>query len=357
MSRLATASFEDLPEEIALQILTHLEFYDNASASQVCKKWKLLCEDQSIWQKINLSYRRVPAKFIEKALRLGCQYLGLHGTRITNLPGPISFAASNQLKYLSISDSDFENLNHEVSMENLLGATQSLEKLSIVCHWNNINFQPNIIQNIQTLTILRIATHRVALSTETVKLIFTNFLELTEVSLLNYDMSVEALSFVCNNLTSKVKKLCLFRDSFPNGFDILEDEHVIAITNRCPSLEELDLGGSKGTNFTELALYAIIEKLQNLVKLRLPNFGGKFSEKVLLELGSMPNLKCLNIRQYSRDDHVVKVLVKNFPNLKINEAGTFGIAYPEGSNNNFSNNQRLWDIQCKPTNDFYARYG
>ena len=357
MSKLATASFEDLPEEIALQILTHLEFYDNASASQVSKSWKLLCEDQSIWKKINLSYRTVPAKFIEKALRLGCQYLGLCGTEITNLPGPNSFSASNQLKYLSISEAYFCQLTKltKVSMENLLGATQCLEKLSIVCHSNNFNFQPNIFQNNQTLSVLRIAGHR-SLSTETVKLIFTNCLELTEVNLFDCDISVEALSFVCNNLTSKVKKLCLFREIRDNRdsrrFDILEEKHVISITNRCPSLEELDLGGNKGTNFTELSLSAIIEKLQNLVKLRLPRPGGNFSEKVLLEfLGSMPNLKYFQINPWSRENPVVKVLVKKFPNLKINE-GTFDIADPYPDSFVSSNNQRLWDIQCMPTNDF-----
>ena len=77
MSKLTTASFDDLPEEIILQIFTNLEFYDNASASQVCKRWKLLCEDQFLWLKLNLNDRRVPAKFIEKAMKHGCQYLGL----------------------------------------------------------------------------------------------------------------------------------------------------------------------------------------------------------------------------------------------------------------------------------------
>ena len=341
MSKLPTASIEDLPEEITLQILTHLEFSDNASASQVCKRWKLLCEDQSIWQKINLSGRTVPAKFIEKALRLGCQYLGLNQSRITNLnfQDPNSFSASNQLKYLSISDDLLPY--YGFSMKNLIGATQTLEKLSIERNWTN--FQPNIIQNNQTLTVLRI-TGLISLSTEMVKVISTNCLELTEVSLdIGGGVSDEALSFFCNNLTSKIKKL----DLFSNRFDMFKDEHVIAITNRCPSLEELALSG-RGTHFSELALSAIIEKLQNLVKLRLPNSGGNFSEKVLLELGSMPNLKYLQVR-FTKNLAIRSKMVKNLPNLKINEK-PFKIADPDTSN------QRLWDIQCKPTNDFYETF-
>ena len=85
-------------------------------------------------------------------------------------------------------------------------------------------------------------------------------------------MSVEALSFLCNNLPCKIKKLSLSNIFAVNSKDyILEDEHVIAVTNRCPELEELDLGGRDENFISEVALAAIIEKLQNLVKLKLPN--------------------------------------------------------------------------------------
>ena len=88
-----------------------------------------MSEDQSLWQKINLVGCFVPAKFIEKALRHGCQYLNLRGIEIESVPGPDSFSVKNQLKYLSISCYD--------EHENLLGATELLEKLKS-------NFQSNV---------------------------------------------------------------------------------------------------------------------------------------------------------------------------------------------------------------------
>jgi hypothetical protein len=295
ISKLPTASFEDLPDEIILQIFTHLEFYDNASASQVCKKWKWLSEDQFIWQKVKLDGKQVPAKFIEKALRHGCQYLGLRGTEITNVSDPNSFSVSNQLKYLSISCENYFASHHEVLMENLLGATQSLEKLSIQCDREyNFHFQPtSIIQNNQTLTVLRISSLK-SLNFETVQLIFTNCLQLTEVSLTDCSMSVEALSFLCNNLTSKLKKLSLFCIcAFDSEDCILGDEHVIAITNCCPQLEELDLGGQENV-ISEVALSTIIEKLPNLVMLKLPNTA-QIEFPNLLRVRSMPKLKYLRV--------------------------------------------------------------
>ena len=379
MSKLATASFEDLPQETALQILKHLEFYDNASASQVCKRWKLICEDQSIWEKINLSDREVPAKFIEKALRLGCQYLRLCGTEITKVPDPNSFSASNQLKYLSISCDNYFASHHEVLMKDLLGATQSLEKLSIRCDREyNFNFQPNIIQNCQTLTVLRINSHK-SLNFETIKLIFTNCLELTEVSLADCGMPIEALSFLCNNLTSKIKKLSLFRIyAFDSEDQILEDEHVIVVTNRCPKLEELDLGGHEN-GISELALSAIIEKSQNLVKLKL-SYTDQIPFEKLLNLGSMPHLKYLRVDvgvdrnplqyfldnpeekidtlpqkldEWSRENPLIKALMKNLPNLKINEGPKLEIAVPDPR---FLSIDWLWEILCKPTGDFYEPF-
>ena len=369
MAELPSVGFEDMPDEIILQIFKHLGLYDNDASSQVCKRWKLLSEDASLWQKINLGGRQVPAKFIEKALRHGCQYLSLHGTEIENVPGPNSFSVKNQLKYLSIS-CDEEHEHHEVLMKNLLGATQLLEKLSIECDREcGFYFQPNIIQNNQTLTVLRISSLK-SLNFETVQLIFTNCLQLTEVSLMHCSMSVEALSFLCNNLTSKLKKLSLFRISaFDSEEYILGDEHVTAITNCCPQLEELDLGGHEDV-ISEVALSTIIEKLPNLVMLKLPNTA-QIEFPNLLRVRSMPNLKYLRVHvddfigflssgrsldsiddrfdELERETPFVKALVKNLPNLKINE-GQFDIAHPDPC---ILSNQRLWEIECKSTHDFY----
>ena len=370
-----TVSFEDFPDEIILQIFKHLkDFCYNASATQVCKRWKLISEDQSLWQKINLTCKEVPAKFIEKALGHGCQYLGLCGTEITDVPGPNSFSVSNQLKYLSISCDNHFASQHEVLMKNLLDSTQVLEKLSIqCCRKSAFHFQPSIIQNNQTLTILRIKSLK-SLNFETVQLIFTNCLQLTEVSLMDCSMSVEALTFLCNNLTDKIKKLSLFCIyAFDSEDYILEDEHVIAITNCCPQLEELDLGGQE--NFvSEIALSAIIEKLQNLVRLRLPNTNQIRFPK-LLEVGAMPNLKYLRVHsfvdsrvfflqfmasgssldslqekldEFERETTFIKALVKHLPNLKINQ-GQFEIAHPDPR---ILSNEWLWDVKCKPTRDF-----
>ena len=212
-------------------------------------------------------------------------------------------------------------------------------------------------------------------------------------------MSVEALSFLCNNLTIKIKKLSLFGIYAIDSKDyILEDEHVIAITNGCPELEELDLGGWHF--ISEVAVSAIIEKLKNLVKLKLPNTDqitghipleklqnlikpklhntGQIQLGKLLELRSMPNLKYLNVNvdldidlfdlfevfpeedsenvdekidELKRATPFIKALMKNLPNLKINE-GKFKIAAHDPHYIKFRNSVWLWELQFQPTDDF-----
>ena len=119
----------------------------------------------------------------------------------------------------------------------------------------------------------------------------------------------------------------------------------------------------------------IIDKLQNLVKLKLPDTD-QIQFVKLLELRSMPNLKYLyvhvemdladlfehfpldeslplnvdeQIEELKMETPLIKALIKNLPNLKINE-GRLEIATP---NSTFpSRDDSLWEIQCKPTGDF-----
>ena len=189
-------------------------------------------------------------------------------------------------------------------------------------------------------------------------------------------MSVEALSFLCNHLTNKIKKLSLFRISAFDSEDIILDEgHIIALANRCPQLEELDLGDHKNT-ISEAALSTIIKKFQNLVKLKLPEIGHILWGNVR-KLGAMPNLKYLHVpvdidygnrikdylknteedinllpkkvQEWEKETPLIKAFEEYLPNLKFND-GRFEIASPDPC---FMSYEWLWEIKCKSTNDFF----
>ena len=55
--------------------------------------------------------------------------------------------------------------------------------------------------------------------------------------------------------------------------------------------------------------------------------------------------------ELDREQPFIKALLKNLPHLKINQ-GRFEIATPDPR---FLFYEMLWEIQCKPTDDFYER--
>ena len=60
--------FEDLPDEIILEVIRNLEIRDIIVLSQLCKRIRKVCHDESLWKKINLYGKRVPTEFLQLML-------------------------------------------------------------------------------------------------------------------------------------------------------------------------------------------------------------------------------------------------------------------------------------------------
>ena len=85
--------FEGLPDEIILKIFSLLDIKGVLQCGQVSKRLRDISNDQCLWSKLNLSGRRVPYGFIEKAAKNGCEYLNLgfsfvHGEGIEKAGDP-----------------------------------------------------------------------------------------------------------------------------------------------------------------------------------------------------------------------------------------------------------------------------
>ena len=66
--KLSTLEFEDLPDEDILKIFSFLDIKDILKCSQVSKRLWAISKDESLWLKLNLFQRSVPAEFIQKDL-------------------------------------------------------------------------------------------------------------------------------------------------------------------------------------------------------------------------------------------------------------------------------------------------
>ena len=89
--KLSFFHFEDLPNEILLEIFYLLDFKGVVQCGQVSKRLRAISDDESFWSKLNLYGRKVPYSFIERAVQNGCEYLKLglscvHGGKKSEVP-------------------------------------------------------------------------------------------------------------------------------------------------------------------------------------------------------------------------------------------------------------------------------
>ena len=73
--KISTFNMENLPDEVILKVLFYLPIKDLIQCSQVSKRFKTISDDESLWQKINLYNKKVPAKFVEHVINKGCKYI------------------------------------------------------------------------------------------------------------------------------------------------------------------------------------------------------------------------------------------------------------------------------------------
>jgi len=152
----------------------------------------------------------------------------------------------------------------------------------------------HICQNGQTLQVLDLSECK-GLCLEIIQCIVTKCVELSELNLdseyIDYDrvedddeedyLSSESLSFLCQNITTKIRKLSLWRQPFVN------DQHIKNLLTRCRSITELNICSK---NVSDSVVPYLSENLSDsLVKLGLR----RVSNEKLNDLRSMSKLKYL----------------------------------------------------------------
>lgn len=378
------AHIEVLPDEILMKIFSQLDLVNFGNTAKVSKRWQRLSEDESLWSKINVSFSAIHPEFIEKCLKNGWKCLNLNDIHLLGV-GDINVPTRTKLKYLRVSGNydefgmEFDGKSYEVKEElenhddtvhNLMKSSNlnSLEKLSY--KKVSLDLDPLVFNNCQTLTVLHISA--VNLYLRDMQLICNNLSELSQLSLIDCSLENETITFLCQNLTGKIKKLSMNfnREIDPEGSSpfwrknqatSVTLDQITALGQKCPNLEEFFLGGEEYT-LSESTLDAIVDNLKSLFKLRLPEYLGEYSK--LLRVSTMPNLKNLNvctmkdciqiyenIEKFKREHHLIKSLRKDLPQLGINE-GKFDTASPFTL---FEISSGLWEVRCENLDNFTSK--
>lgn len=347
--KLPDPRFEDLPDEVILEILRYLDSKDVIYCGHLSRRIRFISQDESLWQKINLCWQTIPIGFLQMVLNNGCKYLNLAHASIH---GCLKLKSLSKLTYLDLTNNrhvvrQYDNgesfrkiLLIQNNSEELLGSCQSLQKLSMnYLRFSSIEQHDNMKsifqENGKSLEVLNITK---GWDLEALKLAVDSCIELKELNLAKKDLSEDAINFLVNNLTPKIEKIslsCIGLTSFS-----VKDEQIKALVERCNGITSLDLEAGRSSAITDDSITSIIKNLQHSLEELDVSFCENISYTKLLELKFMPKLKVLNCRRrWNRE--VERNLRVQMPHLIANYPRPLEIA----ENNSFLTG--LWDIKVK----------
>ena len=312
-------SFQDLPDELILQILSYSETKDLIICGQVSKRIRNISHDGSLWMTANLEKKIVKAELLEIILSKGCKILNLSNSTIV---GGLTSNMRSELRVLDISQSATIEKWHTRRanckentdfLDELVFSCYSLQHLAMENLWLTPKMADSIRKNGKTLQVLNL-NGSFANDASYLLEIIKSCQELKEVGLAYFEhvdinfsemFSHEDLAFLAKQISPNVEKLDL------SGIGIIDD-HVEIILQRCKKIKALSLESSFITDISMMN----IRRYLNLTLEEL-SLGNNFdiSFTGFLKLKSMPRLKILNL--YDRKEDEIQNLRLHLPHLMI----------------------------------------
>ena len=331
------SSFQDLPDELILKVLTYSETKHLISYGQLSKRIRRISHDCKLWVTANLEKKIVKTDLLEMILGKGCQILNLSHSTIL---GSLSLTTKSQLRVLNLSRIKGAVCNTLV-LEELLFNCCYLQHLAIENVFLTLKMAVSICNNSKTLQILNMK------NSDLLHISHDNYFQeiikccqqLKEIDLAyinqnrlwsygRYGVNQDDIEFLAKNIAPNVEKFNL-------SGNFVRDHHVKIILSRCNKIKALSLDGIDITDVTlaniKQNLYLTLEELtlgpNNDINTRYSgnSVRGKsfrlakppLSFNGFLELKSMPRLKILNL-YYEKDDcEEIQNLRPQLPHLMI----------------------------------------
>ena len=328
--------FEEFPNELLLKIFNFFEIVDLIKCSQTSKRIRDICYDDSLWQKINLSNKKVKTEFLQKVIDHGCKCLKLNEAKIIG-----TLRLKNKSQFTNLDLSGCTAVFRSV-FEELLKSCHFLQTLTFTQEVNLGVMSQLTVQNGKTLQILnywqgtqgRSLWNPTPLKLFTIECIIKNCPELKELTFWNGDKSSETygnrccwhegndVEYLVNNISPEIEKLGF---GMPIGPFSVGDRRLKILVTRCTKLKELRVMGV----ITNESLKHIIDNLKaTLEKLVIPwcesnGLGlpmGNFSVGKMRELKSMTKLKTLDLMTYVAyvDETDISELRIELPDVSVN---------------------------------------
>ena len=314
------STFQDLPDELLLKILSFSETEDLIGCGQISKRIRRISHDGTLWVKANLEKKIVKTELLEMILRKGCRILNLSHSKII---GTLSLNVKSQLTMLYLFGSwSFQEM---ALLERLLSSCCSLEHLVMEGVWLTTEMVDSICKNGKTLQILNLNDSFLDLTSSYainyLQEIIKSCQKLKEVNLghVNVDFGLlkRDLEFLIENIPSNIEKLTLSNSE-------IKDNNVEVLLRRCNKIKVLSL---EATWITDDSLKSIRQHLNlTLEELSLGTNYDRFihdssddsiSLTGFLELKYMPRLTILNLFYENGNCEEIQNLKRHLPHLMI----------------------------------------
>lgn len=312
--------FSKMADEIVLLVFRWLPKVTLAKCALVCKRWYRLCQDESLWKRLDLGLRTVPPGVVGQIMSRGCSVLRL--ARSTLVPPVFRNPATGQTTFSSsLSKLQFLDLSMatvELScLERILNSCRSLRKLSL----ENVPLSEACCLAIGLnpgLEVLHLAMCT-GFTLPGLNMILMGCANISELNLSWAELTEAEVRLLCSSLTKKLERLCLagYREK-------IQDADILNLVRCAPLLRELDV--SDATLLTAQTISLVVDHLPRLESLSTSRCY-KITPSSYLLLRGCPTLLYLNVFRLLRD-LALEELKSKLPGIEINRHLFSAIARP-----------------------------
>jgi F-box and leucine-rich repeat protein 1 (S-phase kinase-associated protein 2) len=329
-----------LSDEVVLSVFTWLSKATLSRCACVCKRWKRLAFDESLWRgAIDLGGKTLKRGVVGLVLERGVDILRLAKSEIR---APLNLSSSSflrprcyRIQYLDLS---MATINPQ-TLEELLSSCSALRRLSLEsCELNN-NVCRYIGQN-RLMECLNLSMCQ-GLTENALVPICNNLQRLDSLNVAWTNMSRGAVVYLVISLPSSVTKLNL-----SGCRDTVQDDDVLQLCTSCPRLSELDLSDS--SLVTSSSVEHIVRCLPSLRYLALSRcyMIAQHGIQSLLLLADVPLLEALDVFGMLKEKSLktlLDALTEKTPNFKLNKCPYSSIARPTTG----GDRTKIWGIRTR----------
>ncbi|KAL0965687.1 hypothetical protein UPYG_G00284470 [Umbra pygmaea] len=319
-------SWDSLPDELLLGILSHLPMQSLLRMSRVCKRWHRLALDESLWQSVDLEGKAQLDQALGQVLTTGV--LGLRCPR--TCIGEPGFTRTQPLRVQHMDLSSCTVTTQVI--HDIMSRCRRLVNLSL----EGLDLSDSILQSLsQNKGLVRLNLCGCSgFSPVSLGEMLKSCSQLDELNLSWCDFNADHVKVFVSNISSSTTQLNLsgYRQNFT--MEDLKD-----LVERCPNLVNLDLSDSV---LITTSSFPILQQLKSLKHLALSRCY-QFHPAALADFEKFPELQTLEVFGLVQDTYF-PILCESLPQLKINTLPFSGVARPAEASRR---DRTMWGMACR----------